>query len=268
MKTILMILVALSVVACGRIETGTVGVRTDFNRQVEMTEMQPGFYTAFLTSVEEYTVQEIEVKFDNLTPKGKDNLSLADFDVSLWYQPLASQVAETYVKYAGMSPCEHGVCYPGYNLVLRTAQGAIFDAVSQYESLTIHTKRGDLESKIKSLVQTELDKSDKGVFIITKVVVRQIKTDPKLEASIQAAVQMQKQTEAKNLELELARAEAKRVNAEAEGQAKANRTLAESITDNLLRYKQIEAMASFAGEGTHTVLLPMGGAQPLINVGK
>lgn len=268
MKTIFVVVLALALVGCGRIETGSVGVRTNFNKQVELAEMNPGFYTAFLTSVDEYTVKEIEVKFDNLTPKGKDNLSLADFDVSLWYQPLSSQVAEMYVKYSGMSPCDHGVCYPAYNLVARVAQGAIFDAVSQYESLTIHTKRGDLESKIKTLVQAELDKGDKGVFIITKVVVRQIKTDPKLEASIQAAVQMQKQTEAKGLEVELAKAEARRVIAEAEGQARANTILANSLTDQYLRYKQIEATASFAGAGTHTVLLPSGGAQPLVNVGR
>jgi hypothetical protein len=31
---------------CGRIETGNVGVRTDFNKQVELIEMNPGFYTA------------------------------------------------------------------------------------------------------------------------------------------------------------------------------------------------------------------------------
>lgn len=268
MKTLIIFLACIAMAACGRIETGTVGVRTDFNKQVEMAEMNPGFYTAFLTSVDEYTVKEIEVKFDNLTPKGKDNLSLADFDVSLWYQPLPAQVAEMYVKYSGMSPCEHGVCYPAYNLVMRVAQGAIFDAVSQYDSLTIHTKRNDLEANIKKLVQEELDKGDKGVFVITKVVVRQIKTDPKLETSIQAAVQMQKQTEAKELEVKLAQAEARRVIAEAQGQAQANSILSASLTDQFLRYKQIEATRSFAGEGTHTVLLPVGGAQPLVNVGK
>lgn len=266
MKTVVIAVVVLALAACGRIETGHVGVRTDFNKQVELTEMNPGFYTAFLTSVDEYTVKEIEVKFDNLTPKGKDNLSLADFDVSLWYQPLATQVAEMYVKYSSMSPCENGVCYPAYNLVERVARGAIFDAVSQYESLTIHTKRGNLESKIKEMVQGELDKGDKGVFIITKVVVRQIKTDPQLEASIQTAVQMQKKTEAKQLEVQLAEAEAKRVIAEARGQATANSILAASLTDQYLRYKQIEATASFAGEGTHTVLLPSGGAIPLVSV--
>lgn len=269
MKTVLSLLVCLAFVGCGRIETGTVGVRTDFDKHVEMTEMQPGFYTAFLTDVKEYTVQEIEVKFDNLTPKGKDNLSLSDFDVSLWYQPEASQVAEQYVKYSAMSPCgESGMCYPGYNLVLRTAQGVIFDAVAEFDSLTIHTKREQLESRIKQLLQEELDKSDKDVFRITKVVVRQIKTDPKLEESIQAAVQMQKKTEAKELEVKLAQAEARRIVAEAEGQAKANTTLAASLTDQFIRYRQIQAMEQFAGEGTHTVLLPVGGATPLVNVGK
>ena len=105
-----------------------------------------------------------------------------------------------------------------------------------------------------------------GQFKITKVIVRQIKTDPALEASIQRAVQMQKDTEAKTLELQLARAEATRKVAEATGIADANAKISASITDNLIRYKQAEAMKEAAKQGT-VILMPMD-TKPLINVGK
>lgn len=262
-------IVAASVIALqgcgGRIETGHVGVRTNFNKSTDLAEIQPGFYGAVFTSVDEYVVKEIEVKFDNLTPKGKDNLVLADFDVSIWYQPAPDKIAEIITKYSGSSPNHHGVYYPAFNVVSRVAQGAIFDAVSTFESLTIHQKRNELEDLIKKSVQRDLDSRDKDVFTVTRVVVRQIKTDPALEKSIQAAVQMQKQTEAKNLEVKLAMAEAERLRVEAEGQAKANKIIAESLSEPLIRLKQIEAMSQFAHQGTNTVVLPSG-VTPFVQV--
>lgn len=269
LKTLFIAAMFMSLAACGRIETGYIGVRTDFNKTVQTSPMRPGFYTALFSHVDEYVVKEIEVKFDNLTPKGKDNLVLADFDVSIWYQPTAAKIPEMSIKYTGMSvkDDQKDFYYPMFNLVERTARGAIFDVVSQYDSLTIHTQRTLLEANIAKSVQTELDKSDKGDFFVTKVVVRQIKTDPALEKSIQKAVQMQKQTEAKMLEVKLAQAEAQRVVAEAEGQAKANQILANSLTEQYIKYKQIEMQAQFAGTGTHTILFG-NSSNALVSVGK
>jgi SPFH domain / Band 7 family len=252
----LLVAAALSLAACGRIETGFVGVRTEFNKTVGPTVMAPGFYTAFFSSVDEYVVKEIEVKFDNLTPKGKDNLSLEDFDVSIFYQPFATDVAKMVIKYTGMSPVENGVHYPMFNLVERVGRSGVLDVVSRYDSLTMHTKRSELESAIKEQVQADLDAADKGQFIITKVIVRQVKTDKTLEGSIQRAVQMQKEIEAKELENKLAQAEAKRKITEAEGIATSNTKISASVTDNLIRYKQAEAMKEAAKLGT-VVLMPM-----------
>lgn len=256
MRNILIAVLAMATVACGRIETGNVGVRTDFNKQVETNELNPGFYTSFFTDVDEFVAKEIEIPFDSLTPKGKDNLVLADFDVSVYYKPNSGQVADLVIKYSGMSPRgeQNGFYYPALTLVERVSRGVIFDSVSKYESLTIHTKRAELEQDILKNLQAELDKNDKGAFTITNVIVRSIKTDPALEQSIQAAVQMQKKVEAKLQEVELARAEAERKRVEAEGTAKANSIIANSITDKYLEYKSIEMQGQFAREGTHTVV--------------
>lgn len=267
MKKIIFLSLLMMLAACGRIETGNVGVRTDFNKTVEETELQPGWYGALFTSVDEYVTKETELALTDMTPKAKDNLSLKDLDVSIFYTVNPSKVADLAIKYSGMSAGEDGLWYPAYNLVHRVGRGAVYDAVASFDSLTIHTQRGALEDAILGKVQAEMDKSDKGVFMITKVIVRQVVTDPALEQAIQQSVQVQKQIEAKKGQIDLAKQEAERLRVEAEGQAKANQVIAASITPQLIELRRIEAMLPFAGQGTHTVLM-QSGVTPLLNVGK
>lgn len=269
-KLLLVTSVALAfsqMTGCGRIETGHVGVRTDFNKTIETTEVPPGWYGALFTNVDTYVAKEIEVSMDNLRPKAKDNLSLSDLDISIFYKVNSNQVAELGIKYSGMSPEKDGHYFPAFTLVERFTRGAVYDTVSQYDSLTIHTKRSDLERAIKEQIQNDLNKSDPDSFTITKVVIRQMLTDPALEKSIQQAVQVQKEIESKKQQVQLAVAEAERVSVEAKGQANANRIIAESIDNRLIELRRIEAMQKFAGSGTHTVLM-QAGQNALINVGK
>lgn len=270
MRIFLLILVTVFLTGCfaGRIETGNVGVRTNFNKTIELEEVPPGIYFAVFTSVAEYVTKETELSLVNLKPKAKDNLTLEDLDISIFYTVNPSKVADMVVKYSGMSvgvEDSWSLQYPGYKLMERLSRGAVYDTVAQYESLTLHTKRSEIEQAIMHKVQEELDSSDPSVFNLTKVVIRDVRTDSALEQSIQAAVQMQKQVEAKKNEVQLALAEAERKEAEANGIATANKIISESLTPEYLQYKQIEAMQLFAGQGTHTVLMP-NNVTPLLNV--
>ena len=254
----LWLFVSLVLVGCGRIETGHVGGRTDFNKTVEVTEVNPGGYGALFTSVDEYSIKEIEIALNDMNPKAKDNLSLADLDVSIFYRVDPSKVAEMVIKYTGMQARNEGYSFwlPSYGLVQRFARGAVYDEVAKYDSLTVHTKRTELENGILAAMQSTLNKDDPDAFLITKVVVRQLTTDQSLEESIRTTVKVQKEIEAKNQQVMLATAEAKRIKVEAEGQAVANLAIAASITPQLLEMRRIEAMQKFAGAGTHTVVMP------------
>jgi regulator of protease activity HflC (stomatin/prohibitin superfamily) len=269
-KVIAVLFFAIIASACGRIETGHVGVRTDFNKTIETTEVPPGWYGAVFTNVDDFVVKEVEVSMNNLKPKAKDNLSLADLDISIFYTVNPTKVADLVVKYVGMSPKSEGwggAYLPAFNLVERYTRGSVYDTVSEYDSLTIHTKRSDLERSIQEKIQRDLNNSDPETFTITKVIVRQLLTDPTLEQSIQQAVRVQKDIEAKTQQVELAKAEAERVRVEALGEAAANRIISESIDDRLLRLRQIEAMRAFAHEGTHTVVMPSD-TKSLVSIGK
>lgn len=261
-----LIFVALFVVGCGRIETGHVGVRTTFNKTVEQTELSPGFYGALFTSVDSYSIKEIEIPLNDMRPKARDNLSLADLDVSIFYKASPNKVADLLIKYSEMrEPLKSGGWAPAYGLVLRFSRGAIYDEIAKYDSLTVHTKRAELEESILASIQKSLDKGDENALQITKVVVRQLTTDVSLEQSIRITVQVQKEIEAKKQQILLAVAEASRLRVEAEGQAVANKTIASSITPALIELRRIESMQLFAKQGTHTVLIP-NNVQPLVQI--
>ena len=76
---------ALLLSACGAIESGNVGVRTSFTGSVNTTEMQQGFYTHITSDVQEFSTKEITVALMDMQPKAKDNLTLADLDLEVYY---------------------------------------------------------------------------------------------------------------------------------------------------------------------------------------
>lgn len=253
----LFLIFIFGVSSCGFVETGNVGVRTNFDNKVEMQEINPGFYTSFLSTVNEYIGKEIEVVQNDLTPKAKDNLTLRDLDISVFYKANSDKIAEMKVKYAGMDvKTDSGKYLPAYFLVQRYIRGAIYDVIgNKYESLTIHNRRNELETDIHNKIQEDLDSQEPGVFYITKVIVRQALTDPALEESIQRAVRVQKEIEAKIQAADLAKAEAERMRVESEGVAVANRIVSDSLTDKLLEMRRIEMQEKLAQEGTHTIFM-------------
>jgi hypothetical protein len=76
-------LVAASVLAtgCSRIETGEVGVRVGFDKQVQPGELMPGsFNQTMIGDVLTFPVKDVNVILENMTPVAKDNSTMKDFD--------------------------------------------------------------------------------------------------------------------------------------------------------------------------------------------
>jgi regulator of protease activity HflC (stomatin/prohibitin superfamily) len=268
MKRILGILaiafLTLGLTACGGIiDQGDVGVRTTFGK-VNPEPVTDGLYVAILSSVREYTAKESSINLDNMTPKAGDNLSLKEMDVTVYYKTEPGKIPGLHVKYSGQSARgDHGIWFPAYNLVENMARTAAYEEVAKQDSLTIHKHRDDVANAMRDNIQKALDKNDPGTFTITRVVMRQVFTDPAIEQSILAAVQVQKQIEAKNAELELAKAEARRTVAEAQGTAQRNSILNASITQTLIDYKKALAMEECASNSKCTMII--GNATPIVN---
>lgn len=261
----------LITVSCsmGTIESGNVGVKKTFGT-IDKDEIEVGIYTAFLSSVEEYSAKEIAVNLEDLTPKAKDNLSLKDMDVTVFYRAIPNQIADTTIKYSGQAARDKdsGIYYPAYSLIHSLARNAVYDEVSKYDSLIIHTKRDDIASKIKNDLQAELDSSDRGVFQITRVVIRAVVPDPAIEESIRNVVAAQKDLEAMEYKEKIARKQAEIEIARSEGIAKANAIIQKSLTREYLQHEANEVLMKFAEKGgSNTVLFPMNmNVAPLIQV--
>lgn len=253
----------------GTIETGNVGVRTTLGN-VSMDEVAPGIYfrVPVVQSVDTFVAKETSVDLNDLKPKAKDNLSLQDLDVSVFFKVTDSAVADLYVRYAAQHALQDGRWYPAYNLVATLAKNAAFEAAAKHDSLVLHTKRDDVAADMHATLQGELDKANKGVFSVTRVVIRALSTDKSIEQSIQNAVAAQKQLEQADIQIRIANKNAEAEIAKAHGIAKANAIINSSLTREYLQHETNLVLQRFAEKGgASTVILPANmQAAPLIQV--
>lgn len=260
MKQIVMVLAVLGVVGlsgCGQIDQGNVGVRNTFGK-VSPEPEKPGIYVAVFSSVREFTAKESAIVLDNMTPKAKDNLSLKDLDVTVYYRTNPEAIPALQVKYTGQSVRDDktGVSYPAYNLVSSLARGTIYDTIgTKYDSLSIHQKRTELETEIKDGIQAELDASDKGVFTITRVVIRQVLTDPAIEEAIRMKATREAELKAKTIQVQVEQKNVEIRNLENQG-----------LSPAVLRNKELDVLKIAAEKGS--IFIVPQGSTPIVNVGK
>lgn len=265
MKKIIPFIVAPLFVACSQIDTGNVGVESSLG-QFKSEELAPGVYFTAFKNVIEVSAKESALAIQDLKPKSKDNLTMADFDFDLYYRIDPSKAADLLMKYKGdlSSPDKDGSSMIGVNLITRQAREAAYRAAAEISAGEMHTKRTDLAASIQKYMQQEIDKdAGQGSFTITNIIVRNIVTDPALEAAIKEAGKVQFEIKAKQQSVELAKAEAERKRVEAQGEADAIRIKAAAISaqggDD---YVRLQAIAKWDGKLPTTT----GGAVPFINV--
>jgi len=256
--------------AGGIIDTGNVGVRKTLGT-VTLDELEPGIYLKwpFISTVAEYSAKEIAVDLNDLTPKARDNLSLRDLDITVFYKVAAGSVAETEVKYARQSlQSPERAIYPAYTLVQGVARNIVYEEVSKIDSLVLHTQRDALAAAVQKNLQAELDRNDRSVFQITRVIVRSVMTDPAIEESIRLAVSNQKRLEAMKVQTEIAQREAEIKITESKGIAESNRIINQSLTREYLQHETNLVLQEFARKGgTTTVVIPANmNTAPLINL--
>lgn len=239
------------------VETGHVSVERTLGK-INVTEFGEGvqWRIPIITSYEKYVAKEINFTLEDLRPKAADNLSLEDLDVTVYYKVMPTAIAETEIKYAGTRGRGDTGFLPAYGLIWQEARGAAYDAVSQIESLELHKMRDQLGTTIADKLQEKLDLTDKGMFQVTRVIIRALNTDPSIEKSIQLAVQNEKKLEAKKLEVSIAREDAQIEIERAKGIAQANEIINASLTAEYLQHEINKALQSFADNAGSVVVIP------------
>jgi len=268
---------ALSLAACSQIDTGNVGVERTLGK-VGTEALVPGVYFTLFKNVDEITTKEVSFQLNDMTPKSRDNLTMKDVDVDVYYKTTPALVPALYIKYQGDLVQHNQIVQGGtkdlvvaFSRVSREAREAIYKSVAELDATTMHTKRTELSEMVRARLQDELEKNDKGAFVVTAVNVRNLLTDPAIEAAIRSRAETDQAIEKKRKEVELAKAEAERLIVQAQGEARANEIISASLTPSLKEIKlaelQRDTAVALASKPGNTVLLG-GGATPLVNVGK
>lgn len=266
MKKLIPVLAAAVLAACTQIDTGNVGVESSMG-QFKKEVLTPGVYFTAFKRVTEVSTKEILLPLEDMRPQTSDKITLTDLDVDIYVQIDPAKATDVITRWPGDisdSGGKDGSVGVGLNYIARQAREAIYSDIAKRGSATVHTERAAIASAVVKALQADLDASaGKGWFFVRSANVRNLVTDPALEANIKAAAAAQFEEQKKEREIQVAKKEAERRRIEAEGEAAAIRIKAEAISkqggDD---YVRLQALAKWDGKLPTTT----GGAIPFINV--
>ncbi len=208
--------------ACTRIETGEVGVRVGFDKQVKPGELVPGsFNQTMIGDVLTFPVKDVNVSLENMSPVAKDNSTMKDFDAVVVYNINPSQAAELYsTKNRAFHSEARGDIYLMYNYVVQNARNAIYKAARKYDALDMADNRTDMETFVKEeIVRNLAEEKLDGTITINQVLIRNIVPADTVVQSANDLVRAKNELKQKEVEVKTAEAEARRMAALANNSA-------------------------------------------------
>ena len=215
-RTLALTVLAVSLLAtgCARIETGEVGVRIGFDKQIKPGELQPGsFNQTLIGDVLTFPVKDVSVNIDNMTPLAKDNSTMKDVDITVIYSINPNQVAELYIsKNRSFHLAKDGDTYLMYNYVFQTARNGLYKAAREFEALDMNDARQTIERQIREhMTQALADEKLDGSITIQQVLVRGMIPADTVVQSANDLVRAKNELKQKEVEVKTAEAESRRM---------------------------------------------------------
>lgn len=209
--------VTLLAAGCQRIETGEVGLRRGFDKQIQKTELLPGsFNQEIVGEVIVFPVKQIALQLENMTPQTLDHSTLKDLDITVIYNINPSSVAELYTTESQgfHSRNDRGETVLMYNYLQTVANSAAYKSINKYEALEVSSKRDLVEADILKFMTSALeDKKLVGAITIVQVQVKSILPAQSITDSANNVITAQNNKNAKSVEVEIAKLEAQRLSA-------------------------------------------------------
>lgn len=202
--------------ACSRIETGEVGVRVGFDKQIQPGELKPGsFNQVIIGDVLTFPVKDVNVLLENLTPAAADNSTMKDVDMAVVYNINPDQASELYAtKNKSFHAENNGDIYLMYNYVVQNSRNALYKAARKYEALDMADKRETMEQFVKDEIARNLSEENlNGAITITQVLIRNVMPADSVVESANALVRAKNEFKQKTVEVETAKKEAERIQA-------------------------------------------------------
>ena len=222
MKKSFVAIVALAVMflsGCTRIETGEVGLRVGFDKQVQLQEILPGtgflgMHQVIVGDILTYPVRDIAVQLDDLHPQTSDNSTLSDFDVTVIYSINPKAVGELYTTKAKSF---HALGNDGsdtflmYNYMVTLARTAAYKAAAKFPAMESVRKRDEIEVEtMKAVAEALKNEKLETALTLTKVQVRAIQPAQTIINTANEAIAAQNQLITVTKQVEIAKQEALR----------------------------------------------------------
>lgn len=259
---VLGLLAVVPIAGCTRIETGEVGMRVNFDKTIDPTELQPGTWNqTVFGSVITFPVKDLTVALENKTPLTSDNTPLSDLDVTVVYNINSSKVAEIYTsKSKSFHTIKDSDILLMHSYMETLVNNAAYKAVRQYAALTVGDNREKIEEHIKVLVIEQLQAEGLASALNLSVVkVRNILPNAQIMQAATEYVRAQNELKIKATQVEIARKESERMVALA-----ANSEKSVAYMDAQARLNISEGVK--AGK-VHTIVIPAD-FKGFVNVGK
>ena len=212
--TLSILAAAVLATGCTRIETGEVGVRVGFDKQVQSGELLPGsFNQSIIGNILTFPIKDVNVTLNDMTPVAKDNSTMKDFDAVVVYNINPAQVAELYsTKNKSFHAEFKGDTYVMYNYIVQNARNAIYKAARKYEALDMADARSDMENFIKEeIVRNLAEEKLDGSIVISQVLIRNVVPADSVVASANELVKAKNELKQKEVEVKTAEAESRRM---------------------------------------------------------
>ena len=209
-------LIAVASAACTRIETGEVGLRVDFAKQVQMQELQPGSWNQTVVGdVLTFPVRDIGGGLDDKRPLTKDDVAMKQVDISYVYGVNPTSVAELWTKQPRSFHFLDEKSGDTFLMAVRMqtlVNNALYESVRKYTTKEVNDKRQAIEQDVQDIVARTL-KNDglDGVLTLTSVQVRAMDIPDSIRDSAAAVVRSQNELAVKANEVEIAKKEAERM---------------------------------------------------------
>ncbi|MEO9258372.1 MAG: prohibitin family protein [Crocinitomicaceae bacterium] len=228
--------------ACTVIRPGQVGLKQRYGKLSAPLGNGAHGYNPFSTHIVKINVQTVEL-YESLPLPTKEGLNV-DAQITLLYHVDPEKAKEVYTNFGR-----------GYEKVMVESNflATAREVSSKYFAKELYAIE---RQKVEKLIKDELIEhiSSKG-FIIDAVLLKDIILPASMSKAIQDKVNSEQAVLQMDFVIQKQHKEAERLIIEAEGIKKAQKIIDSSLTDNLLRYNQIEVMKNLVTSPNAKVII-------------
>ena len=224
LKLVFLGLLFSMVAACGRIDTGHTGVRTNWDKTVDSQVVRPGPYMSVTSEVQQYVTNEVTFEIKDLQPQTLDKSYLKDLDFSYTYKVTSNDLPNLVTDFKNRTAVYGDDHYPMGLYVDTQIRAAAFTAAGKFNAMDANAHRSEIEADIIQIATNKFkeEKLD-GIIKVSQVTIRNIEVDPKLQDAVVRQLNAQTENKTKDIEIDTANKETKRIEAlQAAGNSTAN----------------------------------------------